>query len=400
MKIEEIKIPDSSDLQEALIIRSSVPNGQTVRIIAVGDIGFSGGIRKKYGAHGNYDEIFSEIKPIVDSGDLFFGNLESPLITSSTATDLFAGDPSAITCLQTPGITILHLANNHIVDYGQSGFESTINILKENNILPIGVGKNLEEAKQLTRFVINGIRIGWLGCGRTNIDQKSGSPVYWEFNNEELLQEVRRAKTEVDVLIISLHTGLMYLDFPDPLLKNQVEEMFSSGASLVLVHHAHVLQSIQVLQNGSICCYNLGNFLMDSQEGNIVVPILQKEQNESAIFSFDVGKEGIVNATAIPTFIDSQYVIRMARGKRGTEILKRLLTISNEICINYTNKFEKQRIERNSGPIFAVILFHARKKNWKYIWQLFQNIRFSHLQLLVRYFAMNILKIKKNGQPH
>jgi poly-gamma-glutamate synthesis protein (capsule biosynthesis protein) len=394
MKIEKLAIPGLSDPLESLVIRSSSPKRQTVRIIAVGDIGFSGGIRYCYQNAGNYDDLISEIKPILDSGDIFFGNLESPLVARLSPSDLFAGDPSAISCIQSPGITLLHLANNHILDYGLPGFESTINTLKEKNIIPLGVGKNLEEARKLSKFVINDIRIGWLGCGRTNLDQSGNSPVFWEFNTEELIEEIRRSKPDVDILVISIHTGFMYLDYPDPLLKSQVEEMFINGADLILMHHAHVLQSIQVQQDGSICCYNLGNFLLDSREGNVAIPILQKEQNESAIFVFDIAREGMINATAIPIYMDTKYVLHVARDKRGSEILTRLQTISNEIQNNYAPKFDKQRIERNSGPIFSVIVFHLRKKNWKFIWQLITRIRFMHLKLLVRYLFSNILRIE------
>lgn len=361
-----------------------------IRLIAVGDIGFSGGVRKTCEASGNYEEIFSDLKPLINSGDLLFGNLETPLINNATPQQLFAGDPTAISALKSIGFKLLHLANNHVLDYGLSGFMSTIECLKLNKIIPLGVGETKNDAKNLIITDVNGIRIGWLGCGRTHIDQKDGSPVFWEFDEKELIYEVKISKSQVDILILSIHTGLMYLDYPKPEMKTFTEQLFNSGVNLILMHHAHVLQSVQVQQNGNTCCYNLGNFVFDWQEGNVVIPIMQKEQNESAVFVFDIGKKGVLQAVAIPTYIDEHFAIRWAINSRGQDILNRLLKISNDILVNYSELYEHQRVQRNSGPIIKVIVFHLKNRNWGYIREQLTHIRFEHIKMFWDYLIQHI----------
>ena len=56
------------------------------------------------------------------------------------------------------------LANNHIMDHGESGLYSTIELLKEHNIDYVGVGKSLSEAQKPYIIEKDGQRIGVYAC--------------------------------------------------------------------------------------------------------------------------------------------------------------------------------------------------------------------------------------------
>jgi poly-gamma-glutamate synthesis protein (capsule biosynthesis protein) len=56
---------------------------------------------------------------------------------------------------------------------------------------------------------------------------------------------VIQAQTDVDALIVSIHIGLMYIDYPRPQHKAMAERLMAAGADLILMHHAHVLQGVQ-----------------------------------------------------------------------------------------------------------------------------------------------------------
>jgi hypothetical protein len=381
--------PSVSENTKCLQIINSNNNIESVRLLAVGDIGFSGRIRRKY--QGKYQDIFTEVKSIITNSDIFFGNLETPLIFNSDPSNLFAGDPLAAESFQNLGTTYLNLANNHILDYGKSGFLSTIEYLKQNKITPLGYGNTIDEAKKIVISVVNGIKIGWLSCARTHIRQENVAPFYWEFNEFELFAEIQKSKTQVDFLIVSLHTGLMYLDIPDPEMKSATEKMMELGVNCVLMHHAHVLQSIYVLNDNKVCFFNMGNFLFDSTEGNVKIPIFQKEQNESGIFVVDIGKNEIINAFVVPIFLDEDLIIRFAKQERSDGIVNRLLKNSAMIKFDYVKNFEKQRVERNSGPVFQVIYFHLFRGNYKIVWGILKNIRIGHLAMVLNYLKNKFL---------
>jgi hypothetical protein len=162
------------------------------------------------------------------------------------------------------------------------------------------------------------------------------------------------------------------------------EELMAAGADLVLMHHAHVLQGVEVM-GSSVCCYNLGNFLLDSQEGNVIVPVMQKEQNETAVFVFEVTRRGLISAIALPAYMDSEDCrLRWACGARGMEILSRLQRISLDLDGDYASLFERQRAERNTGSTLRVLAFHARRGHWRYVLGELSRFRPEHIRMILR----------------
>jgi len=232
---------------------------------------------------------------------------------------------------------------------------------------------------------MNGLRIGWLGCGRTLLAQNQAGPRYWEFNEQELLDAIAQARSAVDVLIVSIHIGLMYIDYPRPQHKSMAERLMESGADLILMHHAHVLQGVQITSQESVCCYNLSNFLYDWQEGNVQTPVRLREQNEGAIFWFEMDHRGIAVVAALPTWIDDDCRVHWATGERGYRILHRLARISRDLEGDFTPAFERQRAERNFGPILKVLAFHVKNRNWRHIIDSLRRTRFEHFKMVLRW---------------
>jgi gamma-polyglutamate biosynthesis protein CapA len=372
-------------------------SNRIVRIIAVGDLGFSGRIHNHYSNSKNYKLIFNELLPLLGTGDIVFGNLETPLINDSI-NKMFASDPEIAPCLAAKGFNIIHLANNHILDHGEEGLLNTIRLLKENCVIPLGAGSNIPEARSLQVLEFHDLKIGWLGCGRTNIDQNFDSAGYWEYQVKDLIEEIHQSKSKVDFLVISIHAGLMYLDYPQPEIKDTVTRLFEAGAELILMHHAHVLQGVEVRDDGRICCYNLGNFIFDIKEGNVEIPLMRKEQTESAVFVFDIGHSGIVSAFALPIYFDDDFIIHWAEGQRGYEILARLKRISQDIRTDYKSLFDKQRAERNTGPIIEVLKYHIRHHNFSYVLKQLSRVRFEHLRMFYHFFVNSLIndRSKKN----
>ncbi|HAF61785.1 MAG TPA: hypothetical protein DCK95_05620 [Anaerolineaceae bacterium] len=384
IKPAPIFFQDLPQFLDTLILKKDMSTEDFVKIIAVGDIGFSGRIQTKIKNNNTDSRIFDEVLPFLVSGDLVFGNLETPLIEDST-TKMFASDPENANLLAMCGFNILHVANNHILDYGEEGLRKTIQHLNINNILPLGAGQTIKEVKKLRIIEINGLKIGWIGCGRTHVKQNFSSVGYWEYEEAELIQAIRKSKAKVDTLIISIHAGQMYLDYPKPEIKETMEKLLESGANLILLHHAHVLQGVQVYRNNNICCFNLGNFLLDIKEGNVEIPILAKEQTESAVFVFNVNKSGIHSAFALPTYFDEDFNVHWAVGQRGRLILERLIRISEDIKYDYRDLYHQQRAERNAMPIIKVMGFHIKNGNWKFVFSQLTHLRFEHVRMLISY---------------
>lgn len=371
--------------------------GQTLRLCAVGDIGLSGRVGKALSRSDGAARILAEVAPLLESVDVSFGNLESPLAGDIAPGRLFSGPVSGAAMLKKSGFNLIHLANNHVYDYGRDGLVATIEAVQHANLSCLGIGATKTDAKQILRTDVRGIRVGWLGCGRTLVVQEESGPHFWEFDEEELLAAVQRYRSDVDLLIVSIHIGLMHMDYPRPEHKAMAEKLLDAGVNLILMHHAHVLQGVEVTGRRDVCCYNLGNFVFDWEEGNVKIPVLVREQNESAIFHFVLDRNGIAQATAIPVWIDTDCAVRWATGARGVEILSRLSRISRDLECDYEAAFKRQRAERHTSGILKVVWFHLRRGNWAFVLDSAKRARPEHLGMILRWIGDAVRRITRGA---
>ena len=112
-------VPEDVPALQIIRRRSVSP---AVRICAVGDIGLSGRAAKTMVRRGA-DALLSDIAPLFRAADISFGNLESSLGGDIEPQTMFAASTSGAFTLRKAGFGMLHLANNHVADCGQLGFE-------------------------------------------------------------------------------------------------------------------------------------------------------------------------------------------------------------------------------------------------------------------------------------
>jgi poly-gamma-glutamate capsule biosynthesis protein CapA/YwtB (metallophosphatase superfamily) len=369
-----------------LLLHDRREAGPVVRLCAVGDIGLSGAVALQAQAEG-FDGLWAEIAPLLQAADLAFANLESPLVALGRRPGLFAGPTSGAKALARAGFDLLNLANNHIYDYGPEGLASTLQACEQAGLKVVGAGERREGLADPLVIEAGGLRLVWLGCARTLQKQSATGPFFWELDEQALLSAVRSAKGKGDLLVLSLHVGRMYLDYPDPDHRRLAQTLLENGADLVLMHHAHVLQGIEIQGGSRVACYSLGNFLIDWREGWVPACIVEEQQREGGVFLFELDREGIKRTAVLPTYIDSNLQVRWAVGEKGTAVLHRLERISLDLKGNYLPWFNRQRAERNIGHLLAVLWFHLRRGAWNLFWPELIKVRPHHLALLFAFLS-------------
>jgi poly-gamma-glutamate synthesis protein (capsule biosynthesis protein) len=80
----------------------------------------------------------------------------------------------------------------------------------------------------------------------------------WEV--DEVTSIIHQIKASVDIVIVICHCGVEYIPFPPPYVAGAFQRIVDCGAHLVIGHHPHVPQGIQIYKNTPIC-YSLGNFI-------------------------------------------------------------------------------------------------------------------------------------------
>ena len=112
--------------------------------------------------------VGEELLRYLQDADYRIFNLEVPLTDILSHIEKYG--PALIAPVSTVkgycalGVDCLTIANNHIMDQGEQGFFSTVNVLKDNGISFVGGGENLSEAQKPFVFTVEDKKFGIYAC--------------------------------------------------------------------------------------------------------------------------------------------------------------------------------------------------------------------------------------------
>lgn len=241
-----------------------------IQLSFVGDMNLGRYVRQ-YGESKGYDSLFENAKALWANSDAVFANLECAVgdglepDADNTKQTLFSAETAAIRAAADAGINAVSLANDHSMDYGESGMLHTMAVLEAAGITYAGGGLQIREAVSY-RLVECGDRTvafiafsdyvpSHFGAG----PRKSGIATS---TTSDLYRNVRFASDAADLVVVYAHWGReskLLVNDKQRLLAHQLVE---SGADIVIGSHPHVLQNVELYQNG-IIFYSLGNFISD-----------------------------------------------------------------------------------------------------------------------------------------
>lgn len=235
-----------------------------MKILITGDFSPHGIIVKKI-EKGKYKDIFSnEIRSIISSADLAITNLETSIISPHCSKSNKVGinigsELKTLDFLKDCGFSLVTLANNHFMDYGNEGASFSFRKLKENDINYVGAGNNENEISSPFVFSKNGCKVGIINaCEREFIG---------DFNSihcncidaVSISRQIKKLRGDVDKVILIFHGGDEHSQIPRPGMVSLYRFFVEQGADIVINHHQHCYSGYEKYQNGYIF-YGLGNF--------------------------------------------------------------------------------------------------------------------------------------------
>lgn len=304
-----------------------------VSLIAVGDISFSRSVERIVKKENNYFYPFLKVSDFLKTGDIVFGNLETPITPgreTQTGEMIFRSNPQSAQALKQAGFNILSLANNHTPNFGEKGLLDTFNYLSNQEIKYVGAGKNSSEAYSPVTLEIKGIKFAFLAYTDNSLvplsyEAKENRAGIAFLRKEKLIQSITQIEPQVDFIIVSLHAGNEYVFQPNQKQQEFAHLAIEAGADLVLGHHPHVVQTAEKYQ-GKYIFYSLGNFIFDQ--------MWAEETTQGLAIKIDFSKDKIEKISLFPVVIENFCQPRPANEKEKQKIIKRLsLPLENEIDV-------------------------------------------------------------------
>ena len=343
------------------------PSSFPLTINFVGDIMLArayeagGGIIPTQGVEAIFEPTLSILG---ENADITVANLECPLTTYNvhhpTKTIYFKGAPENAAGLAYAGIDLICLANNHVSDYNLEGMQETQSTLSQYGIRHSGAGANSYEAYEPLFYSKKGVNLAFLrSCDRTG--QYNNYQPYLQAGYNKfgfaymtpyyIMEQIDAVQDNADLIIVEAHSGSEYsiapganYDFIDVFAgwdeKDFAEDedytpridiphmwdieirhhMIDSGADLVICHHPHIIQGIEVY-NGKVIAHSLGNFVFD---------LSYLETFPTMILNTSIDEDGFSSFSLKPAFIDD-FIPQIATGDLGRHILNYIKMKSKEL---------------------------------------------------------------------
>lgn len=292
------------------------PKEYRVSFIAAGDnIVYYGNVRDAQknaeGTEQRYDfrPSYTDIKEIVEEHDLAFINQETLMCGDGYDLSYYPrfNSPTELgNAVVDTGFDIIGMANNHMLDKGESGLLATLDYWENQPVTRIGAYRSRADFDAITVIEKNGIKIALLAFtyGTNGLSLPASSEVYIPYIDEALIREkVTEAETLADVTIVSIHWGYENTFRTNDQQREIAKLISECGGDVILGHHPHVIQPIEWIESGdnrTLCIYSLGNFMAEmAADYNML----------GGMLSFELVKRGdeaviVENAVFIPTVFD------------------------------------------------------------------------------------------------
>ncbi|GAA3792123.1 CapA family protein [Sphaerisporangium flaviroseum] len=234
-----------------------------------GDVHFEGQLRNRLAAPRT---AFGPISSVLRRSDLAMVNLETAITQGGTPAPgkqfTFRAPPTALTALKAAGIDVASMANNHGMDYMESGLRDSLAAIRRSRFPIVGIGKNAAEAYKPFRKTVNNNRVAIIGATQvldaefiqswTATDSKGG--LASAKNQQRLIQAVRQARKTSDTVIVHLHWGTELQKCPNAAQLDLAPKLIAAGADVIVGGHAHILLGSGYLK-GRYVNYGMGNFV-------------------------------------------------------------------------------------------------------------------------------------------
>ena len=313
------------------------------------------------------------------------GNLETPFSvkkkTHGAKSAYIGADVENVQTLRQLYVDAVCLANNHMFDYGNEGYETTKRVLDENDIDYFGAeGKEVHLEK-------NGCKVAFSGfCCYTSNPLKCvhyGEYGVNAYNIGKVSKVMKHNASDGYFNIVAVHAGLEHVNYPALEHVRAARKLADVCPYVYYGHHPHVIQGVEDYK-GSVIAQSLGNFCFDDvYSNNSSKPLVELTENNrtGAILELEMEDNKIVSWREQVIYIAKEGQLKLVERPTVLADYNKALITCEENSEHYTanrNQILSARLsERKSArnlmwylkrlrPRYVQILLNARKNATKY----------------------------------
>ncbi len=263
--------------------------------------------------------------------DLVFVNLEEPITNSRTQTPYKLPDElatgrdyilraynSAIPgLLKRAGVGLLGLANNHMLDYTETGLKNTLTACEEAGLPTVGAGLK-PEAERPFVFEKRGQRVALLAFSDVvpiHAAATATQPgIASSKSDRDFVAAIQSARRESALVVLLIHWGGQGGRLITPRQRHLARLAAQAGCAAVVGDHPHVLQGIEYFGHVPVF-YSVGNFAYASY---------RSESQEAILVRLIAGGGTLRRVELVPIIISPAGAPRVANDGRAREVWGRM----------------------------------------------------------------------------
>ncbi|MCR5120344.1 MAG: CapA family protein [Lachnospiraceae bacterium] len=267
------------------------------------------------------------------AADVLMVNNEFPFSDRGTPaagkTYTFRAKPESVNILKEMGVDIAGVANNHAFDWGMDAFLDTMDILEDANIPYVGGGHDISEAARPIYLYAGDMKIAIVAATQIErmgnphsisaTEDSAGMLRCWP-SLDKVLEVLKEAKENSDYVILFIHWGTEREVDPDWCQNQQVPDLVTSGADLIIGSHPHILQPISV-SNGVPIVYSTGNFWFNSKS------------LDSCLIEVKLSEGGLKSLRFVPC-LQAGSAVKMLHEGEAARLIEYMRSISPNVSID------------------------------------------------------------------
>lgn len=286
-------VSENTDLQESVTTESTttepttvpVPDDKKVHVIAAGDNLIHYSVYKnaerlaQNGERYDFKPLYKNVKYLIEDADVAVLNQETIISESNEVRGanggqlLFNSPPEVADAVIDLGFDVFTMANNHLLDFGASALEESINFWNKKaqtyNLTVLGAYLNEEDAENIRIREVNGVKIAFLAYAEHingfSIPYDSSLRVIMNYEEDVIERQIKQAKELADAVIVSAHWGVEDTNLVSEDRIELANKMINWGADVILGGHTHTAETMEWVTRADgtkgFVYYSIGNFI-------------------------------------------------------------------------------------------------------------------------------------------